>query len=548
VRRSKPIEVEIADAIKRQLALLGASEGGEIKMEIPRQKGFGDLSSNVAMIRATELGMNPRQLAGKIAADFPTSQGGVEKVEIAGPGFLNFHLSHQYFHDLLAEILANSEGFGESDEGNGAKWNFEFVSANPTGPLNVVSARAASIGSALVNIFHKRGFDARSEYYFNDAGRQVRLLGASVKARIEQIHNKAESAVIPEDGYHGEYVKDIAQGWINQNSGIVSDSDEEVGNWASDWMLTEQRGQLARFRVVFDLWYREGSLHSSGKVDAVIARMRELGYAYEKDGAIWFKGSEFGDTDDRVMVTSEGRPTYRVPDMAYHIDKFERGFEKAVVLLGPDHHGAIITLNAALKALGLPDGFYNGMIVQQVNLMRDGEPVKMSKRAGQMVTLDELVDEVGVDAARFFFLRRRVSTPLDFDIELAKKNSDENPVFYVQYAHARICSILRQPGATPDLQMPLDYSLLGAPEELDMLRVLALFPWTLASIVRSLEPSQMTTYLSDVSKAFHHFYQKHRVISEDRNLTAARLDLCRAVAGVLKNGLSLIGVEAPERM
>ncbi len=563
----RPIEDQIVGSIKAVLATLGASTEGDVKLEIPRQKGFGDLSSNVAMIHATEMGMKPRDLAEKIIERFSATADGVEKVEIAGPGFINFHLSNDYFHTLLAEILADPERFGSSDEGKGAKWNFEFVSANPTGPLNVVSARAASIGAALVNIFRKRGFDARSEYYFNDAGRQVRLLGASVKARYHQIIENLETAVIPEDGYHGEYVRDIAQAWIEAHQSIAQDhvaptlhhistdylvkntTDEQIGNWASDWMLTQQRTQLERFRVVFDLWYKEGALHNSGKVSTVVAKMRNTGDAYEKDGALWFKSSEFGDTDDRVMVTSEGRPTYRVPDMAYHIDKFERGFEKAVVLLGPDHHGAIITLTAALKALGLPDGFYIGTIVQQVNLMRDGEPVKMSKRAGQMVTLDELVDEVGVDAARYFFLRRKISTPLDFDIELAKKNSDENPVFYVQYAHARVCSILRQPGAEGlGANATAHYPLLSSAEELDMIRALALYPLTLSSIVRSLEPSLMTTYLADVSKAFHHFYQKHRVITDDKILTAARLDLCRAVASVLKNGLALIGVEAPEKM
>jgi len=549
--KRRSIESEIVENIKSILSSLGSTVTSENRLEIPRQKGFGDFSTNVAMTHSAGLGMKPRQLAELILEKYPTSSERVSKVEIAGPGFVNFHVAPNYLYNLISDILADPDSFGASDEGNNARWNFEFVSANPTGPLNVVSARAASVGSALVSIFQKRGFDASSEYYFNDAGRQVRLLGASLKARYRQIVTGAEAAEIPEDGYHGEYVRDIAQAWIDGHPHLEPGSDEEVGAWASDWMLAAQRGQLERFRVVFDLWYREASLHNSGKVDAVINRMKALGSAYEKEGALWFKGSEFGDTDDRVMVTSEGRATYRVPDMAYHIDKYERGFEKAVVLLGPDHHGAIITLTAALKALGLPDGFYNGMIVQQVNLMRDGEPVKMSKRAGQMVTLDELVDEVGVDAARFFFLRRKTSTPLDFDIELAKRHSDENPVFYVQYAHARICSILRQPGAVENSLSDFPNSVferLTAEEELDLIRILALYPWTLSSIVRSLEPSAITTYLMDVARSFHHFYQKHRVITDDQELTTARLNLSKAVALVLKNGLALIGVEAPERM
>jgi len=545
------IREAIEARITAELATLLQQEGiaqPEIRLEIPRQKGFGDLSTNVAMTAATELKTSPRSLAEKLAAAFPTSPDGVEAVEIAGPGFLNFRFASGYLHTLLKDILANPGHLGDSDEGKGEKWNFEFVSANPTGPLNVVSARAASVGDALVRIFLKRGYDAQSEYYFNDAGRQVRLLGASVKARINQIESGAEEAEIPEGGYQGEYVLDIARTWLEAHPNTESYSDEEVGDWATSWMLQRQKAQLERFRVVFNLWFKEGDLHRNGAVEFVVAKMNELGHSYEKDDAIWFKGTEFGDAEDRVLLTSEKRVTYRVPDMAYHLDKQARGFVKAVVLLGPDHHGAIITLRAALKALGLPDEFYHAIIVQQVNLLRSGEPAKMSKRAGVMVTLDELVDEVGVDASRFFFLRRKITTPLDFDIELAKKHSDENPVYYVQYAHARICSILRQPGAEGIVAGAGNYSRLVASEELDLLRTLALFPWTLSAVVRAVEPHILTGYLTDIAKSFHYFYQKCRVITEDRELTAARLDLCRGAKEVLKEGLGVIGVEAPEKM
>lgn len=537
------IEAEIVHWLTGRLRSEGV-EAPDVKLEIPRQKGFGDLSTNAAMGAAGSLKVPPRQLAERIAASFPTSPDGVEAVEVAGPGFLNFKLSAAYFHNLVREIIADPSSFGSSDDGAGERWNFEFVSANPTGPLNVVSARAASIGDTLTRIFRRRGYDARSEYYFNDAGRQIRLLGASVKAR-------AFDSPIPEEGYQGEYIIDIAREWLNHSGdqAAAPDSpDESVGDWAAGWMLGQQRAQLERFRVSFDLWFREGDLHRSGAVAEIVETMKRTGCAYAKDGAVWFRAADFGDAEDRVLITSEGRATYRVPDMAYHLDKRARGFGRAVVLLGPDHHGAIITLRSALKALGLPDDFYHAIIVQQVNLMRDGEPVKMSKRAGNIITLDEVVDEVGVDAARFFFLRRKISTPLDFDIELAKKHSDENPVYYVQYAHARIRSILRQPGAETYVSGSADHALLTAPEELDLMRALALFPWTLSAIVRSVEPHLITGYLTDLARAFHYFYQKCRVISDDRALTDARLDLAQATALVLKEGLGLIGVEAPERM
>jgi len=544
---SEPVEHWIAGELKDILLHEGISDA-DVRLEIPRRKGFGDLSTNVALAAASSLNIPPRALAERIAGVFPTSAERVVAVEVAGPGFLNFKLAPGYFYDMLADILDAPGEFGKGDEGRGERWNFEFVSANPTGPLNVVSARAASVGDALVRIFRKRGYDVSSEYYFNDAGRQILLLGMSVKARAKQMLSGGKGAEIPGGGYQGEYVLDIARAWLENDPVIESTTDETTGGWAAGWMLSRQKDQLERFRVNFDCWYKEAALYSDGSVQTAIEKMRDSGLTYQKDGALWFRGSEFGDVEDRVLLTSEGRAAYRVPDIAYHLNKQARGFSKAVVLLGPDHHGAIITMQAALKALGLPNDFYHAIIVQQVNLLRDGEPVKMSKRAGDIVTLDELVNEVGIDAARFFFLRRKISTPLDFDIELAKKHSDENPVYYVQYAHARICSIMRQPGAEHALGDKVDYSLLSSEEELDLLRTIALFPWTLSAIVRSIEPHIITGYLIDLARAFHYFYQKCRVIGEDRALTDARLALCRGTAAVLKEGMDVIGIEAPERM
>jgi len=611
-----------------ELALREGIKPDNITLEIPRQKEFGELACNVAMHSAAQIGIAPRALAERLAQAFPCSGDGVEAVNVAGPGFLNFKLAPGYFHRLLAEILQDPQGFGSSTESAADspqsmvqspqsvvnrrgltaelgenRWLFEFVSANPTGPLNVVSARAASVGDALVRIFRKRGYTAHSEYYFNDGGKQVLLFGASVRARLAETEGRADEAVIPEDGYQGEYVIDVARSWRLANPDVTEFDDAAIGRWAVDWMLKAQQAQLARFRVSFDRWFRENELYDDGRVETTVKRMTELGITYDKDDALYLKTKDFGDTDDRVVRTSDGRLTYRVPDIAYHLDKFARGYARSVDLLGPDHHGHIITMTAAMKALRLPDGFYTALIAQQVNLKRGGEEIKMSKRTGVMLTLDELVDEVGVDAARFFFLRRKVSSPLDFDLELAKKHNDENPVYYVQYAHARICSILRQPRAkefgfwildfglkneeaherrvipaqagiqTDGLQIEdcrldveersetiqnpkskiqnpsgLPLHLLTAKEELDLLRQIALFPWTLAAVVRTIEPHPLTSYLVDLARCFHLFYQRHRVISDDKEMTAARLALCYGTAAVIKEGLNLIGVEAPERM
>ncbi len=519
----------------------------KIVLEIPRQREFGDLSSNVAMTAAAKCGMSPYALADKLAAAFTTSADGVEKVEVAGPGFLNFHLAPDYFHRLLAEVVHSPGEYGDGDEGGGARWLFEFVSANPTGPLNVVSARAASIGDSLVKVFRKRGYQAESEFYVNDGGGQVALLGASAKARLNEIEGRTEVAVIPEGGYHGDYVIDMANAWRTAHPGEELPDDELTGRWTADLVREGQEETLRRFRVTFDRWFRESEVYADDRPDAVVRKLKDLGLAYEKDGALFFTASRFGDEKDRVLVTSDGRFTYVVPDLAYHLDKRTRGFDRAVDLLGPDHHGHSIQIQAGLKALGLSEEFLQVMLVQQVNLKRGGQEVKMSKRAGVGITLDELVEEVGVDAARFFFLMRKSSSPLDFDIDLARRHSEDNPVYYIQYANARIRSILRHPDAFEPGD-DVDLTSLVEPEEMDLLRAVARFPWTLSAVVRGIEPHPITVYLTDLARTFHLFYQRRRVIGDDRRLTAARLTLCRGVAGVLAEGLRLIGVEAPDRM
>jgi len=520
----------------------------QIVLETPRQKGFGDLSCNVAMIAAKQLRKNPRDIAQKVASAFPTSSDMIDAVEVAGPGFLNFRIAKGYYHNLLAEILRDPSQFGQSNFGNGERWHFEFVSANPTGPVNVVSARAASFGDTLVRVFSKLGYSTHSEYYVNDGGRQVRLLGASLRARLTQIESGSDTADIPDDGYHGEDVLDVARKWREAHPDEELPDDDLLGRQAADEIRDGQQATLETFLVRFNKWFRESELYSSGSVEEAIAKLLDQDLTYEKDGARFFRASDFGDSDDRVVITSDGRYTYIVPDIAYHLRKFSQA-DHVVTLLGPDHHGHILQLRSALKALTSveeEEGFFHPLIIQQVNLKRSGQPVKMSKRAGVGIVLDELIDEVGVDAARFFFLRRKTSSPLDFDLDIAKKHTDENPVYYVQYAHARIHSILRQPAANIDGDS--DLSLLAEEEEIDLIRMLSRFPSTLEAIVNGIDPQPLTTYLIELARAFHLFYTKHRVIGDDEAVSSARLSLCKAVAEIVHEGLGLMGVSAPQKM
>lgn len=520
----------------------------QIILETPRQKGFGDLSCNVAMSAAKQLRKNPREIAQSIASAFPTSADMIDAVEVAGPGFLNFRIANGYYHNLLAEILKDPSNFGSSDHGNGERWHFEFVSANPTGPLNVVSARAASIGDTLVRVFRKLGYSTHSEYYVNDGGRQVRLLGASLRARLAQIASNSETADIPDGGYHGEYVLDMARKFAKEHPTDALPDDDLLGRQAADMIRDEQQTTLETFLVEFDRWFRESELYESGSVDKAIRELIDRDLTYEKDGARFFRASDFGDSEDRVVITSDGRYTYIVPDIAYHLLKHNRS-DHVVTLLGPDHHGHILQLRSALKALTSveeEERFFHPLIIQQVNLKRSGQLVKMSKRAGVGIVLDELIDEVGVDAARFFFLRRKTSSPLDFDLDVAKKNTDENPAYYVQYAHARIHSILRRP--TADIGGAPNLSLLVEEEEIDMIRMLSRFPATLQAVVNGIDPQPLTTYLIELARTFHSFYAKHRIIIDDETISGARVALCKTVAEVIREGLDLMGASAPKKM
>jgi len=517
----------------------------QVGIETPTDAEFGDRSCTVALALAKPLKQKPRDVAEAIVKALAQEKRGY-RIEIAGPGFLNFFFSDGTYFALLKDIIAEGQNYGSSDLGSGEKHLFEFVSANPTGPMNIVSARAAAVGDSLVRLQRKVGFDAQSEFYVNDAGRQVRLLGESVQARIAELEGKPFE--IPDGGYHGEYVADLAKEVLQKfGDSTGSMQSDELGRWAAGKMVSSQKSVLRDYGVEFDRWYFESELHKADIPQKTLEKLQTAGQIYEQEGATYFRSSEFGDDEDRVVITSDGRPTYYLPDIGYHLDKANRGFKKAIDLLGPDHHGHGKRMQAAMKALGLGDDFLEIIIVQQVNLMRGGVPVKMSKRAGEIISMNELLEEVGADAAKQIFLSRRWSSHLDFDIEVAKDRSEKSPVFYLQYAHARICSIFRKAGG---YEVSTDHlERLTANEERNLLRCLSQFPDVVENAATQYAPNRIDAYLNDLATIFHQFYHNCRVINEDDSeLTSARLTICRAVQIVLKEGLRLLGMSAPEKM
>ena len=543
--------------IRQQIAVhlkklgVGISEG-DVPLERPKLAEHGDLATSIAMELARTLRRAPRQIAEDLVKQVSWDPFYVASAEVAGPGFVNFRYGAGYLRQAVREILEAGETFGRSDWGRGQKIQFEFVSANPTGPLNVVSARAAAVGDVLASLHEAVGYEVEREYYVNDAGRQVRLLGQSVSSRYMNLLGQDEP--FPEDGYHGDYIKDLAREILDAYGDKFARMPAEERHRELAWialekMIAQHQEAMKAYRVNFDVWFRESELRKRKEHEAVLAYFAEKGLSYEKDGAVWFRATQFGDEKDRVLVTREGEPTYFLVDIAYHRNKFQRGFDIVHDLWGPDHHGYIPRMKAAVQALGVDPERFRVSIIQQVNLLRGGEVVKMSKRAGQIIEMKELIEEVGVDVARFFFLMRRISAPLDFDIDLAKKQSDENPVYYVQYAHARICNILRY-AEERGVSLPAepDLELLREPEEFDVIKKMLEYPDVISGAARFLEPHRLTTYLQDLAASFHRFYHEHRVVGDDADLTAARLELTRAVRVVLANGLKMMNVTAPERM
>lgn len=520
-------------------------------LEKPKQNSYGDISTPIAMNMAPVAKQAPRKIAERIVDQFKMDSFYIEKIEIAGPGFINFFLSHAFLQQAVAFIIEQGGSYGQVEKSKGESAQFEFVSANPTGPLNIVSARAAAVGDVLCNLQQAVGIDVQREFYVNDAGRQIRLLGASLSSRyMTELGHKEE---IPQGGYHGFYLKEMAQDLISKEGDKYVDMEASkrhrlFSKIALEEMLDRQKKSLGHYRLWFDHWYRESDLRQKNAHMELLEDLKARKLTFEQEGAVWFRSSEFGDEKDRVLVTREGEPTYFLVDIAYHQTKYNRKFDKVYDIWGPDHHGYIGRMQAAMQALGHGRQSFQVIIVQQVNLFRGGKAVKMSKRAGEIIEMDELIEEVGVDAARYFFTDRRLSQPLDFDIDLAKKQSDENPVYYVQYAHARICNILRFAGERNLQPHKADLSLLKNESETGLIKKLIDFPEIIEKAALNLEPHRLTNYLHELATVFHKFYHDNRVVSDDNNLTQARLVLVRAVRQVFANGLKILGVSAPENM
>lgn len=521
----------------------------EIVLDKPKKEEFGDFSTNIAMLLAPVEKKAPRDIAKAIAERISASPV-VEKCDVAGPGFINIFLKKTFWLGILEDIIRSGAGYGRSEAGRGKKVQVEFVSANPTGPLHIGHGRGAAVGDALSNILKFAGFEVSKEYYINDAGRQVLTLGESIRLRIEEL--KGKTIEFPQDFYRGEYIKDIAADYLEKYGAIDAPGAPSLKEFGSKAMLENIKRDLLDFGIEFDSWFSERSLDDAGMVAATIEELKGKGHVFESEGALWFRTTDFGDDKDRVLIKADGERTYFASDIAYHRDKIERGFSSIVNIWGADHHGYEGRIRALIKALGHDDSVLKIIFIQLVALLRGGVPVAMGKREGEFVTLRQVMDEVGKDACRFFFLMRRSDAQLDFDLDLAKSQAPENPVYYVQYCHARIKSIISF-AAEKGFVVPGHFdakllSRLDQKEEAELIRNLGSFGEVVERSAEGMEPHRITFYLMDLAALFHPYYNKNRVVTDDPELTAARLLLCNAVATVTANGLGLLGVSAPEKM
>ncbi|MFZ4453023.1 arginine--tRNA ligase [Salibacterium aidingense] len=543
---------EVAAAAVRA-GLVSEEELPEVIIETPKDKQHGDFATNIAMQLAKTAKKAPRLIADDITASMDTSKASVKSTEIAGPGFINFFLDHSYLRQIIPSVLTAGGNYGETDFGAGTKVQVEFVSANPTGDLHLGHARGAAVGDALCNILSKAGFEVTREYYINDAGNQINNLAYSVEARYLEALGK--ETTMPEDGYRGADIKQFGEELADEHGErFVEINREERLAFFREYGLKREMEKLKKdlldYRVDFDVWYSETSLYESGKVEEALQLLQERGEVYEAEGAVWFKSSNYGDDKDRVLVKNDNTYTYLLPDIAYHKNKFERGFEKVINIWGADHHGYIPRMEAAVQALGYKKEQLETQIIQMVNLYENGERVKMSKRTGKAVTLKDLMEEVGIDATRYFFAMRSSDTHMDFDLSLAKSESNENPVYYVQYAHARLCSIFRQAEEKGYSYDPkADLTPIASEKEYDLLKKIGEFPESVALAADKHAPHRMTNYAHELAAAFHSFYNAERVVDrEDAAKTQARLLLVKAAQITLQNAMKLIGVHAPEKM
>jgi len=547
----------VIEAVHRAIAAGDLSDQTlpKVEIEVPKMESHGDFSTNIAMIMASAQKKAPRKIAQQILDHLEDAETLVAKTEIAGPGFINFFVNIKAWQAVLRGIHELRDQYGATDIGKGEKIQIEFVSSNPTGPLHVGHGRGAAVGDSVGNILNFCGYDVQKEYYINDAGRQIETLGRSVFLRYQALSGK--EIAFPDECYQGDYIQDIAALIKKEHTDQLIDQSDQTAievcaRIAAGLIIAGIRQDLEVFGVRFDRWYSEQSLYDSGSVDQVIQELQARNIVYVEDGATWFRTSQYQDEKDRVIVRKNGQKTYFASDVAYHLDKYRRGFERVIDVWGADHHGYIPRMTASIEALGYRRDQFEVILVQLVNLLRGGEPVAMSTRAGEFITLKDVVDEVGRDAARFLFLTRHYESPLDFDLELAKKKTNDNPVYYVQYVHARISSIQRkgrQRGiGSSEAWQDISLACLVEPEEIHLIKTMDQFPEVVKKSAVFREPHRITYYLMSLASAFHSYYNKHRVLAEDPALTHARLSLVLAVQRIIRNGLTLLGVSAPEKM
>ena len=559
IEKAKLQVKKIIDKAAESAINKGTLAEGELQkyvIEIPSDTTYGDFASNVAMANAKTFRKAPKIIAEALKNEFNFENTYFEKAEIAGPGFINFFLKDSWFADIVENINEEKENYGRTDYGKGEKVMVEFVSANPTGPMHMGNARGGAIGDVLADAMKLAGYNVHKEFYINDAGNQINKFGLSLEARYLQIY-KGDEIEFPEDGYHGEDIKERAKGFADiHGDKYVNEESEKRRKALIDYALPlnieKLKKDLGDYRIFFDEWFPESTLHASGAVMGVVELMKEKGYAYEKDGAVWYQATAFGAEKDEVLVRANGFPTYFAADIAYHYNKFAvRGFDKCIDVWGADHHGHVARLKGALSAVGVNSDKLDIVLMQLVNLTKNGEVVRMSKRTGKAIQLADLIEEIPVDAARFFFTMREANSTLDFDMDLAVEESSKNPVYYVQYAHARICSILNNLEAENIDTVKLenkDLSLLKTSEEKELIRFLADLPNQIIAVSKTYDPAILPHYLIDVATSFHKFYTACHVRTEDKALMEARIELCKAARYVIKNILTVLKVSAPEKM
>jgi arginyl-tRNA synthetase len=545
------------DSLRAELAraarTLGAPDDVDPLLERPRDPAFGDWATNLAMVLARPLGQKPRDLAQQLVATLDFAAAGLASAEVAGPGFINLRLSPDAVATGIRALIAAGERYGRSDIGSKHPVVVEFVSANPTGPLHVGHGRQAALGDAIASLLEWSGWRVSREFYYNDAGAQIENLAKSTQARVHELGGAA--LAIPEGGYHGQYIAEIAQRYVEEHSADRAGVElDELRRFAVKALRREQDLDMQAFGVVFDTYFLESSLYEDGRVETTVSALVERGRTYEKDGALFLRTTDYGDDQDRVMRKSAEKGsgyTYFVPDVAYHVTKWERGFTRAINVQGADHHSTVTRVRAGLQALdiGIPADYPEYVLHQMVTVMRGGEEVKISKRAGSYVTVRDLIDEVGRDAVRYFFLMRKGDSQLSFDVDLARSQSEENPVYYIQMAHARLAGIFRVGGIDPTaLSSEIDFAILSLPEETELMKALLDFPALVADAAEALEPHRIATYLHDTAGQVHLWYHKAHVLNEPEPVTRARLLLARAAQIVLRNGLTMLGISAPDRM